>query len=304
MMSRTSKSTRFQGYLLVLLSTIGFASFGVYAKLVGDTYEVFTQAWTRALIIAIVLLLVGLLTRQLRKIDRADLKWVAVYVGFSIFTVAPIYYAFTHMNIGTATILFYAAYMVASYAIGRIFLKEKLTWAKSVAIILAVIGMGLIFGVELGGVTALALILAIVNGVASGGEVSFTKKISDIYSPLQLTLISWVVICITHLIAAIILGEELLPAQTTQSAIGITLYALAAMLAFWLVVAGYKRIEAGIGGIIGTLEVPFAMLLGVLLFQEQLTVLIVVGAGLIFVAAALPDLVELSLKKRRRRLGS
>lgn len=291
MTSLTKRSVRFQGYLLVLLSTIGFASFGVYAKLVGETYEVFTQAWTRALIIAVLLLIVGLITKQLRKIERSDVKWVALYTGFSIFTVAPIYYAFTHMNIGTATILFYAAYMITSYIIGRMFLGEKLTWAKSVAIILAIIGMGLIFGVELGGVTALALSLAIFNGVASGGEVSFTKKISDKYSPLQLTLVTWGVICVTHFVAALVLGETLLPVQSTQSLIGIILYALAAMLAFWLVVAGYKRIEAGIGGIIGTLEVPFAVLFGMILFHEQLTVPIAVGAGLIFIAAALPDLV-------------
>lgn len=57
----SGRSKQFQGYFLILLSAIGFASFGVYAKLIGDTYEVFTQAWTRALIICAALFIIGLL---------------------------------------------------------------------------------------------------------------------------------------------------------------------------------------------------------------------------------------------------
>lgn len=298
----SNQSAKFQGYTFILLSTIGFASFGVYAKLIGDTYEVFTQAWTRALIILVALLVVGLLTKQLRRIDKKDIKWIAVYTTFSLFTVAPIYYAFQYMDIGTATILFYAAYMVMSYVVGRMFFGEKITVIKVMAMVLAVIGMVLIFGVELAGISAFALFLAVFNGVASGGEVAFTKKISNKYSPLQLTLISWVAICVTHFIAAATVGENLFPEQTIQSGIGIILYAVAAMLAFWLVVAGYKRVEAGIGGLIGTLEVPFAVLLGFLFFAQQPSALTALGGALVFVAAALPD--GLTLWQNRKRIKS
>lgn len=289
------------GYILVLLSTLGFASFGVWAKLVGDTYDVFTQAWTRALIICIVLLIVGIITKQLIRFKREDTKWIVVYAAFSLFTVAPIYYAFTQMDIGTATILFYAAYMVASYVIGRLFFAEKITAAKVTAMILAIIGMALVFGVELAGVSVLALGLAILNGVASGGEVSFTKKVSQTYSPLQLTLVSWSAICVVHFAIAVGLGEDLFPTQSPQSAVGIVLFALTAMLAFWLVVAGYKRIEAGIGGLIGTLEVPFAVILGALFFGEQLALPAIIGGVLIFAAAAIPDGVDMLRKQGQKR---
>lgn len=289
LLSKKRYSTKAQGYIAVLLSTLGFASFGVWAKMVGDTYEVFTQAWTRALIVIVVMLLVGILTRQLKMFEKKDLKWVIIYCTFSIFTVAPIYYAFMSLDVGTATVLFYASYIVTSYLVGRIFLGEKITFPKIVAILLMVVGMSMVVGVEFAGATALAITLAIINGIASGGEVSFTKKVSHKYSPLQLTLVSWVLIFITHLIVAAILGENLLPQQTIQSFVGILIFALTAMLAFWLVVAGYKRIEAGIGGLIGTLEVPFAVLLGVIIFNEQLSMQAVIGSLLIFVAAGLPD---------------
>jgi len=296
------RSFRAQGYTLVLLSTVAFASYGVWAKLIGDTYGVFTQAWTRALIVSVVLLIVGVLTKQLRRIEKADLKWVVIYTVFSLFTVAPIYYAFIKLGIGTATILFYAAYMVVSYLIGRIFLGEKITIAKIIAMILAIIGMIMVFGIEFAGASALALILAIVNGIASGGEVSFTKKVSDKYSVLQLTLITWVVIFVSHFIIASIVGENLMPLQRFQSFVGVLVYAFMGMLAFWLVVAGYKKIEAGIGGLIGTLEVPFAVIFGVIFFSEHLAPQAVVGGLLIFIAAAIPDGVEL-IRKRNQQLN-
>jgi drug/metabolite transporter (DMT)-like permease len=300
--SSRSIGVKFYGYTLILLSAIGFASFGVFAVLVGDTYEVFTQAWTRALIVSVVLLIVGLITKQLKPFKRKDLKWVAIFTAFSLFTVAPIYYSFLNMDIGTATILFYAAYMVMSYAVGRIFFKERITIIKIAAIILAIIGMTLIFGVELAGVSAFAMVLALLNGVASGGEVSFTKKVSMTYSPLQLTLVSWIAICVSHFIIAVILGENLFPEQTLKSSLGIVLYALAAMTAFWLVVAGYKRVEASIGGLIGTLEVPFAVLLGLIFFAQRPSALTAFGGALIFIAAALPD--GLTLWKNRKKVKS
>ena len=300
MVSQRNLSTKFYGYTLILLSTIGFASFGVYAVLIGDTYEVFTQAWTRALIISIVLLLVGLVTKQLKPFKKKDLKWVMIFTAFSLFTVAPIYYSFLNMDIGTATILFYAAYMVMSYVVGRLFFKENITFIKIAAIILAIIGMILIFGVELAGVSAFAMVLALINGVASGGEVSFTKKVSMTYSPLQLTLVSWVAIFVSHFIVAVILGENLFPEQTVQSSLGIILYALAAMTAFWLVVAGYKRVEASIGGLIGTLEVPFAVLFGLIFFAQRPSALTALGGALIFIAAILPD--GLTLWQNRRKV--
>jgi drug/metabolite transporter (DMT)-like permease len=205
------------------------------------------------------------------------------------------------MGIGTATILFYAAYMVASYVIGRIFFAEKITIAKIAAMICAVIGMIMVFGIELAGVSALALSMAILNGVASGGEVSFTKKVSDRYSVLQLTFVTWVVIFIVHFIFAVFQNETLLPVQTPMSIIGILLFATTAMLAYWLVVAGYKTIEAGIGGLIGTLEVPFAVILGALFFAEQLAPIAIVGGALIFIAAAIPDGVDIIRRRQLRQ---
>lgn len=63
--------------------------------------------------------------------------------------------------------------------------------------------------------------------------------------------------------------------------------------------AGIKRLEPSVGGIIGLSEVVFAILLGVLLFAEPITSSVLIGGLLIILSASLNDGVELLQKKKK-----
>ena len=78
----------------------------------------------------------------------------------------------------------------------------------------------------------------------------------------------------------------------TTAWIGNVGHAAATLLAFLFVVEGYKNLEPSIAGIIGLLEVPFGILLGIVLFGEKLTESIVIGGGLILVATMIPNIKE------------
>ena len=65
------------------------------------------------------------------------------------------------------------------------------------------------------------------------------------------------------------------------------------MLGFWLVIEGFKYVEASIGGLLGLLEIVFSIGLGILIFHEGLTIRVVIGAALILIAAALPHIADL-----------
>ena len=74
-------------------------------------------------------------------------------------------------------------------------------------------------------------------------------------------------------------------------------YTLASMLAFWLIIEGLKYVEAGIGGLLGLLEIVFAVSLGVVIFDEELTSKVVIGSILILIAASLPYIKNVSRNK-------
>lgn len=277
-----------------------FGSYGVWSRLIGESFDVFYQGWTRGLLISLVLFPILILAKQIVPIRKADWKWLLVFLFFTSLTQAPLFYAFNHMDIGTATLLFFVTMLLTMYAVGLLFLGEKLSRIKIISFVLASIGLYIVFSFSIVAFTLFAAFTAILNGVASGGEVSFSKKLSGSYSPLYLSWISWLIIAITNAPISFFLGEQQhLPSFEIVwfHQIG---YAIASLLGFWLIIKGLKSVEASIGGLLGLLEIVFSILFGIMLFNEGLTEKTAIGGLLIILAAALPHLVELAKRYTRR----
>jgi drug/metabolite transporter (DMT)-like permease len=143
--------------------------------------------------------------------------------------------------------------------------------------------------------------MAVLNGIASGGEVAFSKKLSDKYSPLYLTTLSWLIIAATSLPLSLALGESQVPPALTLPWLFLICYAISSLLAFWTVILGVRYLEASIGGLIGLLEIVFSIAFGVLFFGESISGRIAIGGALIIFAAALPNLADLLSRPPPRR---
>ena len=77
--------------------------------------------------------------------------------------------------------LFYASLTIASYVLGFLFFDEKSTIEKIIALILGLLGLGVIYTLEFES-NLFAVIVASLAGLCGGIEVVFTKKISEKYS--------------------------------------------------------------------------------------------------------------------------
>lgn len=285
-----------KGILLVLLSALMFGSYGVWSKLIGESFAPFYQGWTRGLILTLLLIPALLYRKEIIPIERNDRSWLIIFLVFTSATQAPIFYAFNHMDIGTATLLFFVSMLLTMYIVGFLFLGEKITFLKTISFILACTGLYFTFSLSIIQFALLAAGAAVLNGVASGGEVAFSKKLSGNYSPLYLTWLSWVVIFVTNGIISLFLGEiQIIPTWDIvwlyQAG-----YVLASFLGFWAIIAGLKTTEASIGGLIGLLEIIFSIGFGILIFQESITFQTMVGGILILLAASLPHLFDLKQK--------
>lgn len=208
------------------------------------------------------------------------------------------------MDIGSATLLFFVSMLITMYTVGFLFLGEKLGNVKIASLVLAIVGMYFIFHFSLVAFTFLAAAMAILNGVASGGEISSSKKFSNRYSTLYITWLSWIVILITNLPISYFLGERFLIPSYEMVWIWQLGYTVASMLAFWLIIEGLKYIEAGVGALLGLLEIVFSIALGIWLFNEELTTQVIVGSMLIILSAALPHIQELKSKHKLSKIMS
>ena len=292
---------RTYGIVLILIASFLFASYGVWAKLIGDDMGVFFQGWSRGLIIAIALFPILYAKKLIVPIKREDRRWLIVFLLFTSLTQAPLFYAFTHMDIGSATLLFFVSMLLTMYAVGFFFLGERMTWVKIASFALACVGMYFIFSFSLIAFTLVAALMAMLNGVASGGEISFSKKFSGSYSTLYITWLSWIIIVLTNAPISVLLGEVQLVPSFNFVWLWQAGYTIASMLAFWLIIEGLKYVEAGIGGLLGLLEIVFSIALGVVLFSEEITALVAIGSAFILVAAALPHLQDLIVRRASAR---
>jgi len=290
-----------KGIIFIIISALMFGSYGLWSKLLGDSFDPFYQGWTRGFILAVFLLPILIFNKQIVLIKRKDWKWLSVFLFFTSLTQAPLYYAFNHMDIGSATLLFFVSYALTMYLFGLVFLNEKLTKLKIIALVIALIGMYIVFSFSFAVFSLLAALLAIVNGIASGGEISSSKKLSGNYSPLYLSWLSWVIIFISNLAISLIIGEtQHMPALNRVWLFQIG-YTIASVLGFWLVIKGLQQVEASVAGLIGLLEIVFSVLLGIFIFHEQLNLKIILGGILIIIAAALPHLHNVIKIKRKTK---
>lgn len=296
-MNRSKNSIR--GYLIILASAVLFGTYGVWAKLMGDTFPPFYQAWVRSLLILLIMLPFMLRTKSFQKIKRQEWPALGIFIGFCIFTQVPLYYAYNHAPIGTVQIIFYSMFVVTAYLVGRFYLGETITKVKLISMILSFVGLAFVFGNAVITLAPLGLGLALLNGIASGGEVSSSKKIESKYQPSLIVFWGWAFTLITHLPLSLIL-EKQIPIDFDRAWLWLLVYAFVNAAAFWLVIVGFRYVDASIGSLIGLMEVVFAVIFGAIIFHEKLSINIYAGGFLILFAAMLPDLINIIQHKKAK----
>jgi len=130
--------------------------------------------------------------------------------------------------------------------------------------------------------------MAFLNGVASGGEIAFSKKLSGSYSPLYLSWLSWIAILATNGIASRVVSEVQHIPSFNVAWLYLGAYAATGIMGFWSVLKGIQYLESSVGGLLTPLEVIFGIIFGIIIFNESLTFRIVLGGLLIIGAAILP----------------
>lgn len=287
---------QFKGSLLILFASLCFGSYGVFAKYL-SSYDLFYQTYVRCFIIVAILVIAGLMTKQIRPIKRNDYKyWLPILVA-TTFTITPITIAFRNLPLGTVSFLFYSAFTIFTYTFGKIFFKEKITPTKIISAALALVGLLIIFTVNIYALLLFPMLMAILNGLASSAEAVFSKNVSSKYSSLQVTMMVFLVIGVTHFVLSLLLGENQDIALFTQSGSVIFLFSTIAIVGVIALYAGYRELDPSIGALVGLTEIIFSVLFGMLFFQEILSPNTIIGGILIIVAAGLPNLMALKAKK-------
>ncbi len=284
------------GTSYILISALFYGSYGIWSRLMVGAFGEFSQAWTRGLLLLVVVLLLNWKLKFIRKIEKKDWKWfLAIAIAGGI-NQAPYFLGFEHLSIGTATLLFYASLVVGGYILGKIFFNERMTVVKIVSLLVAIFGMVLIYGFTLTPSQVFPASMTVLAGLLGSSTVILSKKLVGNYHELQIMLGYFICQVLFNYPMALILGDALPVLQISTPWLGQLGYAIAMMLANMAVITGFGYLDPSIGSLIGLAEILFGVIFGVLIFGEVLGAGVIAGGICIILAAALPSLVEMKQK--------
>jgi drug/metabolite transporter (DMT)-like permease len=283
-----------KGASLILISAFFYGTYGIWSHLMSDSFGEFSQAWTRGLFLLIVITLVNLKFHIFKPLVKKDLPWLGLIAIAGGLNQAPYFFGFKHLNIGTATLFFYASLVIGGYLLGKIVFREQLTPVKIISLALAVAGMLSIYQLNLTSSQLLPAILTTIAGFMGSATVIVPKKLVGGYPEFQIMVGYFVVQVIANGLLSLLFHNSIPTLSQPISWLAQLGYALSMLFANWAAIEGYRHFDASIGSLIGLAEILFGVFFGILLFNESLSLGIIVGGLLILISASLPHLKPLN----------
>jgi drug/metabolite transporter (DMT)-like permease len=274
-------TNRLAGIILVAISAAAFgtlAILGRYGYQAGmDTLTIMFLRFTLA---AAVMLLLLLLRRERLPRGPALLRLIGMgAVGYVVQT----YLYFTALRYASSGLVALLLYLYPMFValLSALLLKERVTWARGLALGLALVGTSLTAGPAggqlLGVVLAISAAAVYSVYIVVGGEVM--KQVSAVQS-------SAVIFSSAGAVAAILMlaNGPRLPADGGGWAVIGAMVLVATVLPVVTFLAGLERVGATNAAMLSTLEPVVTVLLGAVLLGETLQPTTLLGGGLILVA--------------------
>ena len=278
---------RITGILLIAISAASFGTLAIFGRfLYADGLDTFTMLFLRFSFAAAIMAFILLLRREPFPRGRILLQLIGMgalgYVGQSFSYLSAIKYA----SAGLVALLLYL-YPTFVFILSVIVLREKATWVKIAAILLALVGTALTVDPagpasgQLSGIL-LAISSALIYSVYIIVGTSVMKHVSAVQS-------SFVIFASAGTVYGILTAVNGAHFPTTNTGwigiAGIVLIATVIPVATFL--AGLERIGPTNAAMLSTLEPVVTVLLAGMIFGERLETITVLGGSLILVAVVL-----------------
>ena len=266
----------------VCYGTNPFGALPLYEEGVNTASVLFYRFSMAVLMLAVMLIV----ERKSFSVKKGELKTLASLGALFAVSSITYYQSFHFMDAGIAsTILFVYPVMVA--VIMATFFKENVTLSTVSAIILALLGIGLLYrGGEGATLSTMGIILVMLSSLSYAVYIVIVNQSSIRMSSLKLTFYV-LLICMMCLLAYSFTSPDLhlqLPPSPRAWFYACWLGLVPTILSLVLMTIAVHEVGATPTAIMGTLEPLTAVAIGVLLFGESLTLRLMTGIVLILLA--------------------
>ena len=232
------------------------------------------------------------------KVEPKDLLVFACSGAFGISVFSLCYFRAIHI-IGGASVpsLLLNTAPVFVLIIASIFLKEKITLKKLIALVLALFGVACVSGVfsSQEGVSFEGVLFGVLSGLGYALYSVFTKSVSKKYSPLVINFYSFMVAMFIIVPASNIFSQ--MDKLFTLSGIGLSLglVVLCTVSPFLLYSFGLKKLPVGVVSVMAMLDPITATIIGLVFMSEGVTFFKIIG-----IVCVLAGITILNLKDKEK----
>jgi len=290
------KSAAPLGASLVVLSSLFYASYGIWTTLMGSFFGGYTASALRSVLVLLILAPIALMYRQSESINwRQNWRYLVGLLLSAILIWGPLYYAILHAGVGISLAVNYACIVIGMFFFGWLLNRERLTKDKGLSAFLGIIGLVLIFSPSISAIGWLALGAAAISGISTAAHMVIAKKMP--YNATQSTLLVWAASVVANIPMAFLFGESVPAIGWHVEWIYLVVFAIASVAASWTFIKGVKIIDAGAAGVLGLLEIVFGILFGIVFFSEGPGLIVLLGVTAVIAAAAIPYIKDYNAKR-------
>jgi drug/metabolite transporter (DMT)-like permease len=282
------------GILLIAISAASFGTLAIFGRfLYADGLDTFTMLFLRFGSAALFMAIILLIRKEKFPGGRILLQLIGMgalgYVGQSFAYLTAIQYA----SAGLVALLLYL-YPMFVFVLSVIVLREKVTWIKVMALILALLGTALT--VDPAGGQLPGILLSIAAAMIYSVYIIVGTNVMKHVSVVQSSTVIFASAGAVYGILTFVNGVHL-PATSAGwvNILGIVLIATVIPVVTFL--AGLERIGPTNAAMLSTLEPVVTVLLAAWIFGEVLKSIVMLGGGLILVAVILLTRGESEKKK-------
>lgn len=289
---------------ILLTTAVIWSFFGILVRLLGYNIPFFYGGLVRNLAAALILSGILWYSKQYKPLTRHDLLWAIARTTIGMMSMVGNFAGFVYLPMGTAYFINFGGSIIGGFLLGRVLFGERLTPLKILSLVIAFIGMTMVYQVSFNPELVKYMIIIFLSGIAGSFWTISAKKISHDYSALQLNALDTIIFSIFALVLSLIQREVwVLPALTIPWLANL-LFLVMIIVTGQLIILGYKHIDAQRGSLIMLLEIVLGTVLGAVFFHESLGILAIVGGALIIAAAALPEVRELMKSRAASKTAS
>ena len=291
--------------LFVALSAASFGFLGVPVRFLHDNgFAPLDITAVRLFVTTIALVIVALVVdRGLFKVRKRDLLFFILFGFFKLMSDVTLFRAQVTIDLSLSTLL----QMTAPYyvlVISLFLFRERITLMKILAMLVAFIGCIFVTGVITGGMHSLDFVgvaSALISGLFFGLYTIGCKLSSDKgYKPVTTMMY-------TFLFASLMTIPFANDVKVVESFVDVhlilgvlSLGILMTLIPFFVSTWGVQKLEASKVSLISVMEVITACIVGYFLFDEEMTVLNIIGMSLVVASIVIMDLkINREIRKRR-----